>query len=273
MLFDWDLGQFDRLVENCDFDDSLQLALPYLKRTGKILEAGCGPGHVVAYLLARGFEVEGVELNAQVVGSMAQLRPDLPLRVADVSNIRVPDGYYESVLSFGVIEHFRAGPSAALQEHHRILAENGIAMFSVPSLTAVRRLKRRWYFATASFRPSLNPLVRRIAHRPPVRHNRRDRDGFQFDVNPVRGDFFEYIFRPAEFEALVKSAGFEILESRPTHHAVGLWSEFGEWAVRNDRRRFVPTPTGRTLHAALSLRPFLHNHMHTIIARKAPVAS
>ncbi len=167
VLFDWDLGEFDRLVENCAFDDSLQLILPHLTPSGKVLEAGCGPGHVVAYLLARGFDVEGVELNAPVVAEMARLRPALPLRVSDVSNLDRPDGFYQAVLSFGVIEHFKGGPSAVLREHHRILTPGGIAMFSVPSLTVVRRIKRVWYFASAPFRPSLNPFLRRLTGRPP----------------------------------------------------------------------------------------------------------
>lgn len=268
VLFDWDLAEFDRLVENSADDDSLQLVLPYLRRHGKVLEAGCGPGHVVAYLLARGFDVEGVELNAAVVAEMLRLQPTLPLRVADVSNLDRPDGFYQAVLSFGVIEHFKSGPTTVLREHHRILAPGGIAMFSVPSLTAIRRIKRAWYFASAPLRPSLNPTLRRMTGREPVRLNRRGRDGFVFEVNPIRGEFFEYHLRPHEFETLISDAGFEIIESRPTHHAVGLWCDFGDWAARNDRRRFTPTRAGRLLQRLLGLRPFWHNHMHTIIARK-----
>ncbi len=268
VLFDWDLSKFDRLIENCAEDDSIALALARLPRRGRILEAGCGPGHVVAYLRAAGFDIEGVELNAAIVGAMAKLRPELPLRVGDVGRLDVPDGHYRGLLSFGVIEHFKRQPAEALAEHHRVLAPGGIAIVSVPCLNLVRRIKRAWFFGTVPLRPSLNPVLRRLARRSPARLNRRGADGFCYEVNPLRGEFFEYWLTPLEFETAVRAAGFSVLDSKPTHHAVGLWGEFGEWAVRNERRRFRPTAAGRMLHTVFGRESFVHNHMHTIVARK-----
>ncbi len=268
VLFDWDLTQFDRLVENCAVDDSLVLGLPYLPREGRILEAGSGPGHVVAYMRARGFAIEGVELNASIITAMSRLHPELPLRIGDVGDLEVPDGHYRGLLSFGVIEHFKEGPATVLAEHARVLAPGGVAVISVPCLNGIRRLKRRWYFGTAALRPTLNSTLRRLTGRPPVELNRRGQGGFRFEVNPLRGSFFEYWFSPSEFEAAVRAAGFTILRSEPTHHLVGLWGDFGTWAARNERRRFSPTLLGRGLDAVLSRRRFTHNHMHTIIARK-----
>jgi SAM-dependent methyltransferase len=268
VLFDWDLSQFDRLVENCAYDDSIALGLSYLPRDGRIIEAGCGPGHVVAFLAAQGFNIEGVELNASVVAAMRQQKPCLPLRVGDVSQLDVPPGHYRGLLSLGVVEHFRDGPAVVLAEHYRVLAPGGIAVISVPSLNAVRRIKRGCYFGTAALRPSLNNWLRHLTGRPSVRLNRRRRDGFHYEVNPCRGKFFEYWLSPPEFEAAVRAAGFTLLESRPTHHAVGLWGEFGEWAARNERRRFETTGPGRVLDSLLGRHGFVHNHMHTIVARR-----
>ena len=268
VLFDWELEQFDRLVENCAFDDSLELGLPHLPRDGPILEAGCGPGHVVAYLRDLGFRIEGVELNANVVEAMGQLRPDLPLRVGDVGQMDVPDAHYRGLLSFGVIEHFKEGPTAVLAEHFRVLAAGGIAVISVPSFNQVRRVKRRCYLMTTALRPSLNNALRRLTKRAPVGLNRRGQSGYCYEVNPLRGRFFEYWLTPTEFETVVSQAGFRILESKPTHHAVGLWWDFGEWFAKNKQRRFSPTIYGRTIGFLLGRRRFSHNHMHTIIAQK-----
>lgn len=268
VLFDWDLSQFDRMVALSATDDSLQLGLPFLPRDGLILEAGSGPGHKVAYLQNLGYRVEGVELNREVVDSMKASRPALPLRLGDVGALEVPNGHYAAVTSFGVIEHFRAGPHAPLAEHFRVLRSGGIALISVPSLNALRRLKRAWFRLTAPLRPSLNPLLRRFLGKPPAALNRRGADGFVYAVNPVRGAFFEYWLTPAEFESEVRSAGFTILRSEPTHHAVGLWGELGSWAARNLDGDFQPTALGRALHALFGGRSFVHNHMHTIVARK-----
>ena len=268
VLFDWDLSQFERLVENCAYDEAITLGVPYLPRIGKILEAGSGPGHVVAYLIAQGFDIEGVELNAAVIAEMNKLKPEIPLSVGDVGKLNTPDGYYNGLLSFGVIEHFKEGPAEVLAEHHRVLAPGGIAVITVPCLNLVRRIKRGWFLRTARLRPSLNNFLRHKTGRPPVHLNRRGIDGFRFEVNPIRGPFFEYWFTPKEFETAVQAAGFTVLESKPTHHAVGLWGEFGSWAAYNERRRFKTTRLGQMLDAVLGHRGFVHNHMHTIVARK-----
>lgn len=268
VLFDWDLSQFDRMVALSATDKSLQLGLPFLPRDGLILEAGSGPGHKVAYLRQLGYSVEGVELNRAVVESMRALRPTLPLRVGDVGALDVPAGHYAAVTSFGVIEHFLAGPHVPLAEHFRVLRPGGIALISVPSLNSLRRLKRAWFRLTAPLRPSLNPLLRRLLGKPPAQLNRRGADGFVYAVNPVRGPFFEYWLTPAEFETEVRAAGFTILRSEPTHHAVGLWGELGSWAARNRDGDFQFTALGRALHALFGGRSFVHAHMHTIVARK-----
>lgn len=268
VLFDWDVSQFDRMVALSAEDESLQLGLPFLPRDGLILEAGSGPGHKVAYLQNLGYSVEGVELNRTVVESMHARHPALPLKVGDVGALEVPDGHYAAVTSFGVIEHFRAGPHTPLAEHFRVLRSGGIALISVPSLNALRRLKRAWLRVTAPFRPSLNPLLRRLLGKPPASLNRRGAAGFVYAVNPPRGPFFEYWLTPSEFESEVRGAGFTILRSEPTHHAVGLWGELGSWAARNLDGDFQFTALGRTLHALFGSRSFVHNHMHTIVARK-----
>jgi len=41
----------------------------------------------------------------------------------------------------------------------------------------------------------------------------------------------------------------------------------------DEGRVFSPIWMGRALNAVFGLRPLLHNHMHTIIARKVPPAS
>lgn len=268
ILFDWDLEQFDRMVANCDFDDTVRIALRYLRPGAHVLEAGSGPGHVVAYLQGKGFHMDGVELHAGTVAAMKKLRPSLPLRLGDVSRLETPDNSYDAVLSFGLIEHFKDGPETVLAEHLRVLRPGGVAVISVPALSWLRRLKRGWYFLTAPLRPSLCRPLRRLTGRPPARLNRQGRDGFRFHVNPVRGDFFEYWFRPAEFTALIVAAGFEIVASLPSHQDVALWSDLGEWASRNDRRRFRPTRAGQALSRLLGRDNFSHAFMHTIVARK-----
>jgi SAM-dependent methyltransferase len=254
VLFDWDLDQFATLVDNCAEDDTVRLSLAYLPRDGVILEAGCGPGHVVAYMRRQGFDIEGIELNAAVVRAARQRFPDLRIGLGDVASVNVADGHYAGLMSFGVIEHFREGPAEPLREHWRVLRPGGIAVISVPSFTVLRRLKAQ------------RRRVARLFRQP--RANRSGHDGFVYEPYPDDGQFFEYRLRPAEFEAAVRHAGFELIQSVPTHHLPGLWLELGKSWVQNSERRFTPTLMGRTADRLGRLWPHFHNHMHSIVARK-----
>ena len=87
-----------------------QPVLKYLPKAGPILEAGCGLGLYVAILRARGYAVEGVEWGRETVETVLSVRPDLPIRVGDVTYLEVPDGYYSGYISLGVVEHRLEGP-------------------------------------------------------------------------------------------------------------------------------------------------------------------
>ncbi len=266
VVFDWDTAEFDALLANCGKDDTAQIALQFLPRDGVILEAGCGPGHVVRYLMDHEFRVEGIELNKTVVDKVLEIHPDLPIRVGDVSEISVPDEYYSGLVSFGVIEHFPLGLEVPLKEHFRILRPGGVAIFSVPSFNLVRRIKNAYFSARDLFNPRLNPLVRRVAGKKRLQRNARGSGGFRYHVNPRIGDFFEYWLTASEFEKEILRAGFEIEKSVPTHHFVGIWYDFGNWWVVNENRAFAPKLPGRLLDKFLKRMPFAHNHMHTIVA-------
>lgn len=268
VVFDWDPTEFESLVANCTEDDTVQIAMEHLPRDGLILEAGCGPGHVVQYLLSRGFQIEGIEINAEVVRKVLSQHQGLPIKVGNVTAVCVPDGYYSGLISFGVIEHFPDGLEAPLLEHFRVLRPGGIAVISVPSLNLIRRVKNAYRWIVDPFTPRLNPLVRRIAGKKRLMRNIRGRDGFRFHVNPRYGKFFEYWLTLAEFETAVRRVGFEIKVSVPTHYLVRLWTECGDWWIRNENRSFTARAPGKILDWVLSTVPFVHNHMHTLVVVK-----
>jgi len=146
-------------------------------RRGVILEAGCGPGHYVQALHARGFEAIGVELERDVVEHARAAHPDLDLRVGDIRALEFPDHSIDCYLSIGVVEHFIDGPALALHEARRVLRDDGVALIAVPYLNPSRR-----------------------------RH--RDHVGAGIAESALR--FHQYYFDRSEFEPFVIAAGFRI---------------------------------------------------------------
>lgn len=115
----------------------------YLPRRGRVLEAGCGPGHLVLALRRRGYECEGVDWADSTVAKVHAVYPDLPVRVGDVLRLDVSDGHYDAYVSIGVIEHRYDGPEPFLWEARRVLADPGIMLVAVPYFNALRRAKAR----------------------------------------------------------------------------------------------------------------------------------
>lgn len=205
--------------------------LRWLPRDGRILEAGCGPGTVVLALRTRGYQVEGVEWAADLVQRVQALRPDLPVRAGDVTALAVPDGTYRACLSLGVCEHRAAGPEPFLREAHRLLVPGGVLLVSVPHYHVLRRA----LFGRA-----------RVATR--------------------RGEFYQYAFTPGEFRALLRRAGFTVVERT----GYGVWYGLCDDLPALKRVERLPV-AGRLVSAVADRLPWLRvrlGHMVLFVAVK-----
>ena len=59
---------------------------------GKIVELGCGPGHVAGYLASRGAKVSGLDLSAAMVEQAQRLFPEIDFQVGDMLALPFDDG-------------------------------------------------------------------------------------------------------------------------------------------------------------------------------------
>jgi tellurite methyltransferase len=101
----------------------------------RILDAGCGSGRNLVYLLTQGFEVFGVDSDPRALHATrnlaASIAPNLPadnFRLENVEAMSFPDGFVDLVISSAVL-HFAETDDdfrAMLQGSWRVLKPGGL---------------------------------------------------------------------------------------------------------------------------------------------------
>src|SRR5262245_60897960 len=85
-----------------------------VREKGRVLDAGCGPGHVAAYLRGQGVEVFGLDLSAGMVSCASRLHPAIEFAVGDVRALNLPAGSLGGLAAFYLIVHFEESDLAVL---------------------------------------------------------------------------------------------------------------------------------------------------------------
>jgi uncharacterized protein YceH (UPF0502 family)/SAM-dependent methyltransferase len=108
-----------------------------------VMDAGCGPGHVTAYLAAAGVNAQGLDLSPEMVVEAQRRHPDVGYEVGDLRRVMRPaaaDGW-GAVLGWYSLIHLAAselpGAVAALA---RPLASGGLLVLGLHAGDEVRRV-------------------------------------------------------------------------------------------------------------------------------------
>ena len=98
-----------------------------------VCDAGCGPGHVGAFLAGLGLDVTGIDLSPAMVARARTLFPDLTFEVGTMTGLAAPGGRWQGLIAFYSIIHLTSDAEvrAALREFHRTLADGGLLLIAV----------------------------------------------------------------------------------------------------------------------------------------------
>ncbi len=108
----------------------------------RVLDAGCGGGRNLVYLLREGYDVHAVDEDPHAVASVrelaATLAPSLPasqIQVAAVDRLPFPDDAFDVVISNTVLHFARddAHFEAMVREMWRVLAPGGLVFVRLAS--------------------------------------------------------------------------------------------------------------------------------------------
>lgn len=130
---------------NLDLNNSPvgRILLKELAGDGFHLEAGCGAGYWVAVLGNAGYNILGIEYSKPLVALVKSVYPGIPIEYGNALAISSPDNYYDSYISFGVVEHDIKGPQEYLREAYRVVKPGGKIVISVPHWGFIRKLKSK----------------------------------------------------------------------------------------------------------------------------------
>ena len=71
-----------------------------VRRLGPVLDVGCGPGHVTAYLAELGLDVSGVDLSPRMIVHARRLHPDQRFAVASATDLNLEPSSLGGILGW-----------------------------------------------------------------------------------------------------------------------------------------------------------------------------
>ena len=109
---------------------------------GRVLELGCGMGHLLAWLADR-YQIFGCDINPW---ALAQARQNVPqgnflLLSADMP-YAFPEALFDIVIAKHVVEHL-FHPARAIAEMKRVLRPGGWLLMATPNLSSPMRARKR----------------------------------------------------------------------------------------------------------------------------------
>jgi SAM-dependent methyltransferase len=123
---------FDELDRKPDDRRLLDDLAAACRDRGPVLDVGCGPGHVAAYLRRQGVTAIGVDLAPAMAAEGRRRDPAAPFVVGDLQRLPVADGVMAGVVAFYSLIHLpRAALGSAVQELRRTLRPHGVLLLGV----------------------------------------------------------------------------------------------------------------------------------------------
>ena len=118
-----------------------------------VLDAGCGEGYGSAILAGRAASVVGVDAERDVIEHAAERYPSVRFQTGDLATLAFPDGSFDAVVTFQVIEHLQS-PRGFVTECARVLRPGGMLVLSTPNRLTFSPTGVRNPFHTVEFAPA-----------------------------------------------------------------------------------------------------------------------
>jgi SAM-dependent methyltransferase len=106
--------------------------------SGRVIDAGCGPGQWTSYLVQRGVDASGVDLSEELIAHARTAHPGVSFEVGNVDELSAATGSLGGLLSwYSLIHHKPCIIQVPLAEFARVLSPGGgllIGFFEGPTI-------------------------------------------------------------------------------------------------------------------------------------------
>ncbi len=112
---------------------------------GRVLEVGCGMGHLLTWLVDS-YQVYGADINPWALAESRRNVPQGSFLLLSAEELGAfQDGSFQIVVSKHVVEHL-PNPERSIAEMSRVLAPGGLLLLATPNLSSPMRdvKKERW---------------------------------------------------------------------------------------------------------------------------------
>ena len=98
-----------------------------------VCDAGCGPGHIGAFLADKGLTVTGIDLSPAMIVRARELHPNVTFEVGTMTALEAADGRWQGLIAFYSLIHLTSDQElrAALHEFHRTVVDGGLLLVAV----------------------------------------------------------------------------------------------------------------------------------------------
>ena len=112
---------------------------------GPVVDVGCGPGHVAAYLHARGLDARGIDLSPEMVEQARARFPGIAFDTGDMTALDAPDASWAAAVAFYSLIHLpREEIGGALRELRRVLRPGGLLLAAFHVGEETRHFDELW---------------------------------------------------------------------------------------------------------------------------------
>ncbi|RJP75623.1 MAG: class I SAM-dependent methyltransferase [Desulfobacteraceae bacterium] len=121
-------------IQRGNFQATIQFLIDWkhLLQGKRILEIGCGAGHLTDYLLKNGFDAFGIDISKDLINYAQTTYLHKKYILMDAQQIALPDNSFDIVLSFDVLEHLPRAEKH-IDEVKRILKRDSYYIFQTPN--------------------------------------------------------------------------------------------------------------------------------------------